>query len=421
VNLILYAIPLFFLLIGLELVVARRRGIQVYRFNDAISDLSCGIVNQLLAVLFAIVSAAVYGALVSSVALFEIDPASPWMWLLCFLGVDCCYYWFHRASHEINFLWAAHVVHHQSEEYNLAVALRQSALQPGFSWVFYLPLAVIGFPLEMFVALASLNTIYQFWIHTRLIDRMGPLEWILNTPSHHRVHHGQNPKYIDRNHAGTLIVWDMIFGTFQREEDEVVYGVTEPVASWNPLWVNAHTWVTTARRARSFPRLRDRIAVWFHKPGWVPGGEAKPWMPAPKYDPIVRRATARYVLAQFTLATIGTVVYIFIAKRIPIHAAALAFAIALTLLALGGILEHRRWARILERFRPAILALVAFSVEPQITTTAAVTLPILLVAGLSIYWHEKTYVDGAADPKAREPVQRDDAAREAGPDVAVRP
>ena len=125
-----------------------------------------------------------------------------WAWVACYVGHDFLYYWFHRASHEVNVGWAAHVVHHQSEEYNLAVALRQGALQPAVSWVFYLPLAVLGFPPAMFLAVSSIDTLYQFWIHTRLVGRLGPLEWVLNTPSHHRVHHARNPRYIDSNYGG---------------------------------------------------------------------------------------------------------------------------------------------------------------------------------------------------------------------------
>jgi alkylglycerol monooxygenase len=359
VDLIALAIPVFFLLIGLELLVARRRKLACYRFNDSIADLSCGIINQVLVVLIALISLSVYAWLATHAAIFTIDDRSPWMWMLCFLGVDFAYYWFHRLSHGINFMWAAHVVHHQSEEYNLTVALRQSALQPMFSWPFYLPLAVLGFPLHMYLTLVALNTLYQFWIHTRLIGRMGPLEQILNTPSHHRVHHGQNPKYIDRNHAGSLIIWDKMFGTFQAEEEEVVYGVTEPVNSWNPLWVNLHTWVSTAQKAKRLERFGDKVKIWFMRPGWVPEDHEtdKIWAPPEKFDTRISRGVAYYVLSHFTLCVVGTVAYLFLVKRAPIAvSAALAIGIVVTLIALGGMLEQKPWARRLEMVRiPAVL------------------------------------------------------------------
>ena len=195
--------------------------------------------------------------------------------------MDFFYYWFHRWSHEVNAGWAAHIVHHQSEEMNLAVALRQSVFQGALSWVFYLPLALVGFPPAMFLTVSALNTLYQFWIHTRAIGKLGPLEWVLNTPSHHRVHHGRNPKYIDRNHAGSLIVWDRMFGTFQEEEEEPVYGITRPLASWNPVWANFHYWAELWRTARRATRLQDRFRIFWKPPGWRPE-ELGGYEPAPR-------------------------------------------------------------------------------------------------------------------------------------------
>ncbi len=194
VDYIVVAIPVFFALIGVELIVARWQGRSVYRLNDSVSDLSCGIVQQLVGVAFKTALFAGYIGVFENHRLLQIQVQSTAAWVVCFVGVDFLYYWFHRKSHEINALWAAHVVHHQSEEYNLAVALRQGAFQQGFSWIFYLPLALVGFPPLMFLTLSSFNTLYQFWIHTRTIDRLRPLEWVFNTPSNHRVHHARNPK-----------------------------------------------------------------------------------------------------------------------------------------------------------------------------------------------------------------------------------
>ncbi len=165
-------------------------------------------------------------------------------------------------------------MHHSSEDYNLAVALRQGAFQGLFSWVFYLPLAFVGFPPSWFAAIMSFNLLYQFWIHTRTIKTLGPLEWVLNTPSHHRVHHARNPKYLDRNYAGTLIIWDRMFGTFQAEEEEPVYGLTKPLDSWNPLWANLHVWRDLFRDAWLAPRWIDKLRIWFMPQGWRPDGIA---------------------------------------------------------------------------------------------------------------------------------------------------
>jgi alkylglycerol monooxygenase len=215
--------PAYFVLIAVELFVAKRRGLSLYRLNDAISNVSTGLLMQLTVLTFGGIIAAGYITTFEGSRIADWSPDHLATWACCFLAVDFAYYWFHRLSHEVNFLWAAHAVHHQSEDYNLAVALRQSTLQPFFSAVVYLPLAVCGFPPLVFFACSGVNTIYQFWLHTQLVGKLGPLESVLVTPSHHRVHHGRNPIYIDRNHGGTFIIWDRLFGTFQREEEEVVY------------------------------------------------------------------------------------------------------------------------------------------------------------------------------------------------------
>lgn len=230
-NYIALAIPVFLVLIGVELAFARHEQKEFYRFNDAINDLSCGIAQQVVGIFSKVLIFAGYLWIYENFRWLEISPKSVLAWIVLLFGVDLCYYWFHRVSHRMNAPWAAHIVHHQSEEYNLAVALRQGTFQSWFSWIFYLPLAIIGFPPPMFLAMSAFDTLYQFWIHTRAIDRLGPLEWFMNTPSHHRVHHARNPKYLDKNYAGIFIIWDRMFGTFEPEEEPVVYGVTEPLNS----------------------------------------------------------------------------------------------------------------------------------------------------------------------------------------------
>ena len=231
VSLIVLSIPIFFVLMGIELVVVRWQRKDYYVLADSVSDISCGIISQLFEVFAKTALFAAYLYVYGHHRLRTFSETSPLVFVLGFLGVDFLYYWYHRKSHEMGVFWAAHVVHHQSEEYNLAVALRQGSIQ--FSWIFYLPLAVVGLPPAVFLTVSSLDTLYQFWIHTRAIGRLGPLEWVLCTPSHHRVHHARNPKYIDRNYGGTLIVWDRLFGTFRQEDEEPVYGITTPLRSWN--------------------------------------------------------------------------------------------------------------------------------------------------------------------------------------------
>lgn len=350
VDYIALSVPVFFILIGIELAWNFYRKLNYYRLNDSIANLSQGIGQQLTGIFMKTALFFGYKYIFEHWRLLDL-PQSIWIWIILFISVDFFYYWFHRMSHQVNALWAAHIVHHQSEEYNLTVALRQSWFQGWFSWVFYLPLAFAGFDPIMFLTLSSFNTLYQFWIHTRTIKSMGPLEWILNTPSHHRVHHGSNPKYIDRNHAGTLIIWDRIFGTFQKEEEEVYYGITTPLASWNPIWANVHYWDELLRTARQSPRWGDKINVFLKPPGWFPahlGG----FKPAPeidpqlykKYDPQYHQQLTGYVLIQFVVGLAAGSAILFLQGSLPSAAliSGTTFVI-FTLLTCGALLEEKKW------------------------------------------------------------------------------
>jgi sterol desaturase/sphingolipid hydroxylase (fatty acid hydroxylase superfamily) len=384
VNYVVLAIPVFILLILLELVITRVQEKEYYRLSDSINDLSCGIIDQVLEIFLKTALFAGYIFIYGHYRLASV-PGSVAAWVLCFLGVDFLYYWFHRTSHEVNAFWAAHVVHHQSEEYNLAVALRQGALQSSFSWIFYLPLALIGFPPLMFLTVSSIDTLYQFWIHTRAIGRLGPLEWVLNTPSNHRVHHGRNPKYIDRNHGGILIVWDRLFGTYQREEEEPAYGITTPLASWNPVWANLHYWVELAAKARRTSRLADRVRLYLKPPGWQPA-ELGGFQPAPEVDPrYVKYETAApvglalYVFVQFLVVLAGATALLFRqdALSLGLRSAGAVF-IVVTLVALGGLLDRRPWAFSLEALRVCAVA-IAMAVAVK-TGTLSVTVSALVAA-----------------------------------------
>ena len=393
-NYVVLAIPVFFLLIGIELLAARLLEKDCYRLNDSVNDLSCGILDQLLEVFLKAALFAGYAWVYERHRIATIPAESAAAWAACFLGVDFLYYWFHRTSHEVNAFWAAHVVHHQSEEYNLTVALRQGALQSSFSWVFYLPLAALGFPPLMFLATSSANTLYQFWIHTRLVGRLGPLEWLLNTPSNHRVHHGRNPKYIDRNHGGTLIVWDRLFGTYAPEEDEPVYGITAPIRSWNPVWANLHYWVELWRKARRIARPADRVRLFLARPGWHPpelGGFATaPEVDAlthRKWDTPLTRTLGGYVLVQFSIVLVAAAFFLF--KQDAVGAAAGAFAsgaVAVSLVILGALLEQKRWAFTVEAWRMAVAAAAAMlwaASSPRFLVLACV---IAGAAALASWW-----------------------------------
>ncbi|MEP0985202.1 sterol desaturase family protein [Ekhidna sp.] len=350
-NPVILSIPLYFTLIGFELIYQLIKKVKIYRTNDAISNISCGISSQVTNALWGVLSIAMYQYIYEYWSIATI-PNTWWSYVLLFVLVDLMYYWFHRASHEINFLWnVAHVVHHQSEDYNLSVALRQASLGGVFAMVFYLPLALIGFNTYAFLAVKGINLIYQFWIHTEAIEKMPKwFEYLFNTPSHHRVHHGRNPKYIDRNHAGTLMIWDRMFGTFQAEEERPTYGVTKPTNTWNPVWANVLPIVDMTNQVKGTQGFWNKLKVLFYKPGWQPV-ELGGYQMAPevnkktyqKFDVHPHIPMIRYVFMQFILAIGFTSLFLFTHSNYTFEIKlAMAGYIIWSIAQLGILMENRR-------------------------------------------------------------------------------
>ena len=271
-NLIVLSIPVFFSLIALEVAWDQWRKLGLYRLGDTLANIGCGIMDQSSGLFSKVVVVAAYTAVFHASEgwrSWTVD-SSPWVWIVAFVCSDFAYYWAHRLSHQVNLLWVGHSVHHQSEDYNLGVALRQSVLQKILLMLVYWPLAALGFPPAVFLTCMAINLLYQFWIHTELIQQMGPLEWVMNTPSHHRVHHGRNPEYIDRNHAGVFIVWDRMFGTFQKERVKPTYGVTRPTDSFNPVYAQWKPVSDLWQDLRTIPGLWDKLRFLLSPPGWYP-------------------------------------------------------------------------------------------------------------------------------------------------------
>jgi len=209
---------------------------------------------------------------IAGFAPWRLEPWTWQSWVLGMIAVDFCYYWFHRCSHDVRLLWAAHVNHHSSEHYNLSTALRQSWTTPFTGMPFYWPLPLLGFDPAMILVLNAVNTLDQYWIHTELVDRIGPLEAVMNTASHHRVHHGTNVEYLDRNHAGIFIVWDKLFGTFEPEGAPVVYGLTKNIRTFNPWKIAFHEFAAIRRDVRRARDWREVLGYVFAPPGWSPDG-----------------------------------------------------------------------------------------------------------------------------------------------------
>jgi len=275
--LVYIAIPIFFLTIAIERMWAKRRrndpAIKGYSRPDTLASLAMGTGNVIIAAATKLATAALMIVLYEY-RLFTL-PTAWWTFVLLFFAEDLCYYAFHRASHECRFFWAAHINHHSSQHYNLSTALRQSWTTPFTGPWFWMPLPLLGFAPWMVLTQQAISLLYQYWIHTESIGRLGWFETIFNTPSHHRVHHGANARYLDRNHAGILIIWDKLFGSFEPESEKVHYGITTQLTSHNPFHIAFHEWRAIAADVRRAQSLGDAFMYVFGQPGWSPDGSRK--------------------------------------------------------------------------------------------------------------------------------------------------
>lgn len=272
IDLTVFAVPVFLATMAGEAALLRRHPEHKgYWAPDTRASLTMGIGNVLENL---VMKGVQFGLLTwfSGFAPWHLEPWTWQSWVIGIVAVDFAYYWFHRCSHDVRLLWAAHVNHHSSEFYNLSTALRQSWTTPFTGLPFYWPLALLGLDPAMILAIEALNTLYQYWIHTELVDRIGPLEYILNTASHHRVHHGTNVEYLDRNHAGIFIIWDKLFGTFEPEGAPAVYGLTTNIRTFNPLKIAFHEYQAIWRDVQRARNLREAFGYVFAPPGWSPDG-----------------------------------------------------------------------------------------------------------------------------------------------------
>lgn len=369
------AIPLFLILMLVEYGVLRLQGRRLHRFNDSVNSLSMGLLLLISDALLKAYTFAVFIWLWQHHRLLDFPVESPVTWLVFFLGVDFCYYWFHRVAHQVNILWGAHVGHHQGEEYNFTTALRQSAFQYAFSWVFYLPLAVLGCPPVVFVVQFVVLKMYQFWLHTQAINRIPLIEGVMSTPSSHRVHHAKNPIYIDRNYGGTLVIWDRLFGTWQPElaEQPCHYGTTRPLDTLNPVRANLQHWAMLARDTVTTARWQDKLSLWFRPTGWRPadclaldagdpGVQRTGCADRPKYDPETTRGKKIYVGCSMMLTFAICTVFIFLSPQLPAWQVATGTLLVVAgLVVAGDLLENRTRFRRLELVRIPLMLWFAVS------------------------------------------------------------
>jgi len=393
-TIILYAIPGFIFLILTEWLYGLARGRNTYRVADTITSISLGSISRLRGLLFLGFGVWFYSRAADGYHLFDLPDNGPGIWLFALLAYDFSYYWFHRISHEVNLFWAAHVVHHQSEDYNLGTALRQSG-SGLFGFIFYLPWLYIGIPPEILFASGALNLVYQFWVHTQHVYRIGPLEYVLVTPSNHRVHHAQNKIYIDRNYGGILCIWDRMFGTFQDElsEEPCIYGIRRPLHSYNPFWANIHIYWSALLDSWHANRWQDKLRVWFKGPGWRPPGldETQPIEHTAledfrKFDPSASLPVKAYTFFQFFCTTLAGTGMLIVAKEW--NATAVLFATTLIFFSFylqSAWTEGRAFARLLEwlKLGLVLVALANLPLNPTIVLTLQVY---LLISVLALIW-----------------------------------
>ena len=264
------ATPVFFAMIALEYFIGRARGHDNYRLNDAVNSLSLGVMSQVVGLFTRALTVGIYVVAFEALAIWRLPADQWWVWVLGVVFYDFCYYWNHRIGHESAVFWASHVVHHQSQEYNLSTALRQTSSGMLLGWIFYLPMAIVGVPPQVFVVAAIIDLLYQYWIHTEQVGKLGWFDRWFASPSNHRVHHAVNDRYIDRNYGGIFMAWDRLFGTFVEETERCVYGTRAPLNSWDPLWANVEVYADLARKSWHADRWRDKLLVWIMPPGWQP-------------------------------------------------------------------------------------------------------------------------------------------------------
>jgi sterol desaturase/sphingolipid hydroxylase (fatty acid hydroxylase superfamily) len=360
VNPIAWAIPVFLATILAEAWITHRRGIAGYSPADAVTSLHYGVLSQVAAAFTRLLTLGIYTLAWEHLRVFSLPGDSLPVWLIALVFYDLCYYWAHRCGHEVNLLWAAHQVHHSSERYNLTTALRQSATGAFGTWPFYLPMAIAGVPPAVFAVVALVDLLYQYWVHTELVGRLGPLEKFLVTPSNHRVHHGQNDYCIDRNYGGILIVWDRLFGSFadERRDEPVVFGIRSPVGSFDPVWGNLKGYRDIWRLARTRRSVTGWLAVWFQSPSKPePAAGGAPAGPAHGAREPADPALRRYALYQYALLVVPATHFIATATSLPPSSLG-AYAVALVTwtMGVGAILDERPGWRVLEAGRVVALS-----------------------------------------------------------------
>ena len=348
-SIITFAVPVFLLLIVIEYCYGKYKGKNTYRLNDTFTSLSLGMISRYPTMLNLGMQSLIFVYISKYLNVGLLSVKNPLTWVIAFLLYDLSYYWMHRMHHEIKILWATHSVHHHGEDYNLATALRQTSTGWLWKWIFYLPMIILGIPGEVFITVAGINLVYQFWVHTEHIGHLGFLEKIFITPMNHGIHHAKNKEYIDANYGGVFIIWDRIFGTYTARMPDVepVYGTVSALQSWNPIWANFQIFTTMVKDTIKTKKYSDKVKVWFSKTYWRPEDCIETKDPKEfyvKFNPVITNDIKVFSFLQllFTSIVSGSVLFFFAEYN---YNEIIVFGLAITLLSsmTGLLLEGKRY------------------------------------------------------------------------------
>ena len=348
-SIITFAVPVFLLLIVIEYCYGKYKGKNTYRLNDTFTSLSLGMISRYPTMLNLGMQSLIFVYISKYLNVGLLSVKNPLTWVIAFLLYDLSYYWMHRMHHEIKILWATHSVHHHGEDYNLATALRQTSTGWLWKWIFYLPMIILGVPGEVFITVAGINLVYQFWVHTEHIGHLGFLEKIFITPMNHGIHHAKNKEYIDANYGGVFIIWDRMFGTYTARMPDVdpVYGTVSALQSWNPIWANFQIFTTMIKDTIKTKKYSDKVKVWFSKTYWRPDDCIETKDPKEfyiKFNPVITNYIKVFSFLQllFTSIVSGSVLFFFAEYN---YNEIIVFGLAITLLSsmTGLLLEGKRY------------------------------------------------------------------------------
>jgi alkylglycerol monooxygenase len=405
-QIIVLASPIFLVLIAIEFFVGRARGRNNYRLNDAVTSIGLGMLSQVSAVFMQFLRIGIYTAVFHALAWPPESSFwfSPLGWFLALVIYDFCYYWNHRLGHTCALFWAAHVVHHQSEDYNLSTALRQTSTGAFFGWVFYLPMALIGVPPLVFGVIALVDLLYQYWIHTQQIGRLGWFDRVFASPSNHRVHHAVNHRYVDKNYGGVFMLWDHLFGSFEDEDpaEPCVYGTRSPLRSWDPLWANGEVYTALWRESWNARQWGDKWRVWFKPPGWQSAEMAARDPRTPfdlnstrRYAPAMPRDVQIFAAVQFTLLLSASGVFLWLTDGWPLWQSGVWFAAFLaSLWSVGAAMQGR--LSLLEALMVESAALAMATAATDLTALHMLFKPLTMVLAMAaVILHGRGIADTA--------------------------